>query len=120
MLEASAFQALQAQAPYRGIIKPPVELVVHDLDSGRRCIWKLQVKKLFSCVKQDEYLKIHTKQEKNRMKSQSNWTKHEIQKGGRLQRPLFWQSLEPPSLPEIIVCCFAASGIIAADAFPAL
>lgn len=30
MLEASAFQALQAQAPYRGIIKPPVELVVHD------------------------------------------------------------------------------------------
>ena len=31
MLEASAFQALQAQAPYRGIIKPPVELVVHDL-----------------------------------------------------------------------------------------
>lgn len=54
------------------------------------------------------------------MKSQSNWTKHEIQKGGRLQRPLFWQSLEPPSLPEIIVCCFAASGIIAADAFPAL
>ena len=32
MLEASAFQALQAQAPYRGIIKPPVELVVHDLE----------------------------------------------------------------------------------------
>lgn len=90
------------------------------LDSGRRCIWKLQVKKLFSCVKQDEYLKIHTKQEKNRMKSQPNWTKHEIQKEGRLQSPLFWQSLEPPFLPEIIVCCFAASGIIAADAFPAL
>lgn len=34
MLEASAFQALQAQAPYRGIIKPPVELVVHDLAQG--------------------------------------------------------------------------------------
>ena len=34
MLEASAFQALQAQAPYRGIIKPPVELVVHDLEGG--------------------------------------------------------------------------------------
>ena len=32
MLEASAFQALQAQAPYRGIIKPPVELVVADLE----------------------------------------------------------------------------------------
>lgn len=30
MLEASAFQALQAEAPYRGRIKPPVELVVRD------------------------------------------------------------------------------------------
>ena len=36
MLEASAFQALQAQAPYRGIIKPPVELVVHDLERNYR------------------------------------------------------------------------------------
>lgn len=54
------------------------------------------------------------------MKSQPNWTKHEMQKEGSLQRPLFWQSLEPPSLPEIIVCCIAASWIIAADAFPAL
>lgn len=43
-----------------------------------------------------------------------------MQKEGSLQRPLFWQSLEPPSLPEIIVCCIAASWIIAADAFPAL
>jgi len=34
VLEASAFQALQAQAPYRGIIKPPVELVVHDYKCG--------------------------------------------------------------------------------------
>lgn len=33
MLEASAFQALQVWAPYRGRNKPPVELVVHDLDS---------------------------------------------------------------------------------------
>lgn len=31
MLEASAFQALQVWAPYRGRNKPPVELVVHDL-----------------------------------------------------------------------------------------
>ena len=37
MLEASAFQALQAQAPYRGIIKPPVELVVHDF-----CIQRIE------------------------------------------------------------------------------
>lgn len=32
MLEASAFQALQVWTPYRGRNKPPVELVVHDLD----------------------------------------------------------------------------------------
>ena len=38
MLEASAFQALQAQAPYRGIIKPPVELVVHDLENEKMFI----------------------------------------------------------------------------------
>ena len=38
MLEASAFQALQAQAPYRGIIKPPVELVVHDLAKLKRTV----------------------------------------------------------------------------------
>ena len=31
MLEASAFQALQVWAPYRGRNKPPVELVVRDL-----------------------------------------------------------------------------------------
>ena len=35
MLEASAFQALQVWAPYRGRNKPPVELVVRDLE--QRC-----------------------------------------------------------------------------------
>lgn len=51
MLEASAFQALQAQAPYRGIIKPPVELVVHDLnDKGEEKITK--VKRCSQCGKE--------------------------------------------------------------------
>ena len=45
------------------------------------------------------------------MKFQLNWTKHEMQKGGRLQRPLFWQSLEPPSLPGIVVWRFVLSGL---------
>lgn len=60
MLEASAFQALQAQAPYRGIIKPPVELVVHDLFRHQVSVVKQPVKrpgvrrseiqKIFACI----------------------------------------------------------------------